>query len=113
MEGEFELQNLRLSEVGIDSRSRFAFSPHVILTQLFFFLGDDPNRIFTVRISNTDNVGMPKKLDQSHHTSQLKDVDAPDVVHLPMSKVSFLTIVDEYIHVICSKGAWYATTIFS
>ena len=56
---------------------------------------------------------MPKKLDQSHHTSQLKDVDAPDVVHLPMSKVSFLTIVDEYIHVICSKGAWYATTIFS
>lgn len=56
---------------------------------------------------------MPKKLDQSHYTSQLKDVDAPDVVHLPMSKVSFLTIVDEYIHVICSKGAWYATTIFS
>ena len=44
-----------------------------------FLLGDDPDRMFTVKVPKTKNVSILKSLIKKEKASRLKDVDASDL----------------------------------
>ena len=44
-----------------------------------FVLGDDPDRMFTVKIPKTDNVSILKSSIKKEKASRLKDIDASDL----------------------------------
>jgi hypothetical protein len=51
-----------------------------------FIHGDDPDRMFTVKVPKTDNVSILKSLIKNEKASRLKDIDASD---LDLWKVDF------------------------
>ena len=53
--------------------------PTQLLSLNCFVLGDDPKRMFTVKIDKTENVSILKKLIKEEKASRLKHVDASDL----------------------------------
>jgi hypothetical protein len=53
--------------------------PTQLLSLNCFVLGDDPKKIFTVKIPKTDNVSILKKLIKEEKASRLGHVDASDL----------------------------------
>ena len=53
--------------------------PTQLLSLNCFLIGDDPDRMFTVKIPKTDNVSILKSSIKKEKASRLKDIDASDL----------------------------------